>query len=188
MRPLFLALTAGVASAYPGSAHPRRDLTKSSHYATTERDPPLPTLAVWPMPQGASYPTAQGSACLSPVFSIACAGAVCPDPLADAFDRYAGYLSFAGPPSPAGSSTWVTALNVTVSAAAPLALRVSENYTLTMPSGVGGDTVAVLSADTQWGALRGLETFSQLFVWAGRGVPVAYCTTSAGLRVDDFPR
>ncbi len=82
----------------------------------------------------------------------------------------------------------VTALTVRVGGAAALALRVSENYTLSLPSGVGNDTVAVLAADTQWGALRGLETFSQLFIWSGRGVPVSYCTANAGLAVADWPR
>ena len=189
---LFLALLFAAVSAYPGAPPPsHRDWRWSSHYASTDRDPALPTLPVWPLPQQGSFPSgAPRAACLTPFFSISCdAASLCPDILSSGFDRYAGYLFFAGAPAPlAGGAPAVTALTVRVLASAPLALRVSENYTLTVPNGLGNDTVAVLTADTQWGALRGLETFSQLFIWSGRGVPVSYCTANAGLQVADWPR
>ena len=184
---MLLPLLFSAAAAYPGAPHLSRDLSKSSHYASSERDPLTPDLQVWPLPQSATFPASRGAACLSPIFSMSCTGA-CPDPLPEAFDRYAGYMTFAGAPSPTASANWISGLAITVSASAPLALRVSENYTLSLPSGVGNDTIAMLTADTQWGALRGIETFSQLFVWAGRGVPVSYCTSSAGLQVVDFPK
>lgn len=181
-----LALTAVLA--HPGQRKAPEDFSHSTHYASTLNDPPLPTLPVWPLPQVGAF-GAGGAlpACLSPTLSIACAGALCPAPLPDAFDRYGQLMFFAGSPSDSGPA-FITALNVTIAADAPLALRVSENYTLTLPTGLGADTVAVLTADTQWGALRGLETFSQLFVWGGRGVAVSYCTTSANLALTDFPR
>lgn len=176
MRLLAVSCIVTAALSYPGAPPVRRDLSWSTHWASSENDPALPALPVWPLPASASFPSgAPGAACLTPFFSIFCAaGAPCPDPLASAFDRYSGFLSFAGAPVPlAAGAPAVTALTVRVGQVAPLALRVSENYTLSVPSGVGNDTVAVLTADTQWGALRGLETFSQLFIWSGRGVPVS---------------
>ena len=178
-----------VAHAYPGQhlAH-GVDMTKSSHYASTVADPPLPVLPVWPLPHSGAY-AAGGAmpACLSPTLSLSCTGA-CPAPLPAAFDRYAALMFFAGSPSDAVGAGFVTALNISVAADAPLGLGVSENYTLTIPTGVGADTVAVLTADTQWGALRGLETFSQLWQWSGRGTAVSYCTANANLQLEDWPR
>ena len=181
------AAIAGCA-AHPGQRRPATDLTSSSHYASTENDPSLPTLQVWPLPHAGAFGAGGAApACLSPALSFACTG-LCPAPLADAFDRYAALMFFAGSPSDAVGTAFITALNLTVGADARLALGVSENYTLTIPTGVGADTVAVLTADTQWGALRGLETFSQLWVWSGRDVPVSYCTATANLALSDWPR
>ena len=67
----------------------------------------------------------------------------------------------------------------------PLALGVSENYTLTLPSTSG---VAVATADTQWAALRALETFSQLFQWSGNSIPTSYGCAQAPVMVNDYPR
>ena len=178
-----------VANAYPGQHLARgADMTKSSHYASTIADPPLPTLPIWPLPHSGVF-AAGGAmpACLSPTLTLSCTGA-CPAPLPAAFDRYAGLMFFAGSPSDAVGTGFVTVLNVSVSADAPLGLGVSENYTLTLPTGVGADTVAVLTADTQWGALRGLETFSQFWQWSGRGTAVSYCTANANLKLEDWPR
>ena len=185
----FLALAALTGcAAHPGQRRHATDLSRSSHYASTPNDPARPTLGVGPLPHTGSFgPGGAAPACLAPTLSFACTG-LCPQPLADAFDRYGSLIFFAGSPSDAVGSAFVTALNVTVTADARLALGVSENYTLTIPTGLGADTVAVLRADTQWGALRGLETFSQLWVWAGRDAPVSYCTTTANLAVTDFPR
>jgi hexosaminidase len=139
---------------------------------------------VWPMPQ--SFTTGSTPTVLSPTFSFSCATSVCPDPLPAAFARYtSNILFFAGTPAPyAGNS--VTGLVITVGAEANLTLGVSENYTLSVP--VQG--LATATADTQWGALRAIETFSQLFVWSGMYAANGsqYVIDSAPVVVNDFPR
>ena len=56
----------------------------------------------------------------------------------------------------------VTALVVTLASpsATPLQLGACENYTLDVPA-AGPDMVVSLQAQTEWGALRGLESFGQ---------------------------
>ncbi|RAL53947.1 hypothetical protein DM860_004418 [Cuscuta australis] len=86
-----------------------------------------------------------------------------------------------GPPAlnAAPSSPPLEYLNITVSdAEAPLAHGVNESYTLSIPD--GGDGGAFLSAQTVWGAMRGLETFSQLVY----GDPAR---VAAGLYISDAP-
>lgn len=138
--------------------------------------------SVWPLP--ATF--AQGSTIifLAPAFSISC-GAVCPDPLPDAIARYTSLILFAG--APGLLPTALPALRITVVASAPLALGVDESYNLTVPE---DGSSAMLSAATQWGALRGLESFSQLCVWQGPDgpVPAAYAITNAPVVIQDFPR
>ncbi|KAL6069951.1 Beta-hexosaminidase [Balamuthia mandrillaris] len=79
----------------------------------------------------------------------------------------------------------LTGLQVTVEDnSAPLQHGVSENYTLTIPSSSASS--AQLSAKTVWGALRGLETFSQLvaFNFSTRTYQIAY----APIQIQDGPR
>ncbi|XP_035667078.1 beta-hexosaminidase subunit alpha-like isoform X2 [Branchiostoma floridae] len=57
-------------------------------------------------------------------------------------------------------------------------LESSENYTLTVTAPMG-----MLVADSAWGVLRGLETFSQLIYRTDDGTMIINKTT-----VDDFPR
>ncbi|XP_052192013.1 beta-hexosaminidase 2 [Diospyros lotus] len=64
--------------------------------------------------------------------------------------------------------------------AAPLHNGVNESYTLAIPAGGSGSSAATLAAETAWGAMRGLETFSQL-AW---GDPTRI---AAGVFVADAP-
>ena len=47
---------------------------------------------------------------------------------------------------------------------------------------------ATLRAATQWGALRGLESFAQLVAWGGPDDAAAYRVTCAPARIVDAPR
>ena len=135
---------------------------------------------VWPQPK--SYTEGTSSAEVASAFEINCAGALCPDPLPAAFDRYTNLIFFAGlPPAPAGPA--LTGLDVSVAADSPLALGVDESYTLRVP--VSG--VATITAPTQWGALRGLESFSQLAAWGGN-VKGLYNVSGLPIAIDDAPR
>ncbi|EAZ04440.1 hypothetical protein OsI_26587 [Oryza sativa Indica Group] len=64
---------------------------------------------------------------------------------------------------------------------APLQHGVDESYALEiLPAGAA----ATVTAATAWGAMRGLETFSQLAWWCGRERAVL---VAAGVRVEDRP-
>ncbi|RZC53698.1 hypothetical protein C5167_012541, partial [Papaver somniferum] len=64
----------------------------------------------------------------------------------------------------------------------PLQHGVDESYDLTIPT-VGS---ANLTSKTVWGAMRGLETFSQL-VWSGGGGGESLLFVGTGLYVSDWP-
>jgi hexosaminidase len=167
------------------AATPRR---KGQEFRTPPRFGKLASqlhpVSVWPQPQSMSLGTTQ--VWLDSSFEINCQN-LCPQPLYDAFARYDSTIFFAGTPAeplPKGAVA-ITGLNITVSFDVPLALGVSENYTLNIPS-TGG--TALVTADTQWGALRALETFSQLFQWSGNSIPTSYGCAEAPVVITDFPR
>ena len=143
---------------------------------------------VWPMPQ--VFNLGSTSTVLDPEFNFHCTMAdgvtACPDPIPAATTRYNNLLFIAGAPSPSWTGTTITGLNITILANLPLALSVSENYTLNVP--VNG--IATLQADTQWAALRGLESFSQLFDWSGYyGTNGSqYVLNAAPVAIVDYPR
>lgn len=119
---------------------------------------------VWPKPTTFSWPRPQVTS-LSNNFTI--------HPpqhkyLRTAVDRYLKlfaeehYRPLVVPALNLTSSPSLQALNIIVAdIAAPLAHGVNESYTLSIPS-TWRSTAATLSAQTVWGAMRGLETFSQL--------------------------
>ncbi|KAM7269620.1 hypothetical protein ACFE04_025117 [Oxalis oulophora] len=137
---------------------------------------PKPTTFTWPQPQQATH--------LSPTFTIT---APTTNPyLSAAVTRYLRQIlsehhrPLVPPSVNLSTSTPLRTLTITViNLSTPLHHGVNESYTLIIPStGVS----ATLIAETPWGAMRGLETFSQLVWWEAHSLRVA-----AGLYVVDAP-
>jgi len=146
-------------------------------------------LNVWPLPQNFTIGTEIASLSSQFQFKV---GTVPPSEvqvLSDAIARYSGVLTFEPHD---GTSVYIqdifdnrrtngsTAINnvaslqlqglqIRVAQAAPLAIGVDESYSLYVPDsqGCGSHCLrwASLNATTVWGALRGLETFSQMVTW-----------------------
>lgn len=149
-----------------------------------------PQIHVWPKPVHVSWPVPApprpAAAFLSPSFRI-----LPPSPrhrhLHRAAARYARLVLterhrplVPRSPGPSPSHPLLRALAVSVAdLSAPLHHGVDESYTLSIPP-PGAGTVASLAAQTPWGAMRGLETFSQM-VWGDHpAVPV-------GINISDSP-
>lgn len=135
-------------------------------------NPPL--LPLVPYPQRLALNTSSDQAVIDPRTFRFLAGPASRSLLLDeAFDRYHHYLNL---------HDYNQLLPVTLSSlqvtikdrSEELALETSENYTLTIT-----DTQAHITADTVFGALRALETFSQL---------VTEDFTLPAVNIKDFPR
>ena len=115
---------------------------------------------LWPAPAH-YYPASGGSAaiidastltlsCLSPDQAEVCAQLVAP-----AFDRGKQWAFSVPTADPSGAT--LSSLVVNVGGAVALQLDVNESYTLKV-----NGTTAVITAETAWGAMHGLESFFQL--------------------------
>ncbi|XP_057512644.1 beta-hexosaminidase 2-like [Actinidia eriantha] len=151
-------------------------LTLSLLFSSTLQSP----LNVWPKPRTFSWPLPQ-AILISPNFTIS-------SPphqyLAAAVTRYLhGVLNehhrpLVPPAANLTSSSPLQSLTLAVAdLTAPLHHGVNESYTLSIPA---AGAYASIAAETPWGAMRGLETFSQL-VW-GNPARVA-----SGIFIEDFP-
>jgi hypothetical protein len=126
--------------------------------------PPPPSPNLWPLPRNCTNGTLRVRV-PSASFRFDCDP--CAEVLTAAFGRYTKQI-FAEHSSSGGSSSSAPALAslaVHVNSGeehTSLQLGMDESYTLRIPS---GGTQATLTAPTVWGALRGLETFSQLVEW-----------------------
>ena len=132
--------------------------------------------AIWPMPSVVSSGAIKGI--MSPSFQFQCGDDACrgSSVLADAFGRYPGLMFFAGPPiAPSGGASVVSILTVEAGSVVDLTMGVDESYNIS----IGADGVGVVSAYTHWGALRGVESFSQLVSWAAPGTSAASQAASA---------
>ncbi|XP_015282922.1 PREDICTED: beta-hexosaminidase subunit alpha [Gekko japonicus] len=140
--------------------------------------------AVWPQPQYVSEGAGGGCRLSAARFRFAYAdrSAVAPgcEVLDQAFRRYWELLFLAGGNGKSEDSPCnVLSVNVTKPGCDGFpALDSSENYQLTI-----SDQLMLLTADTVWGALRGLETFSQL-AWKDDNGMFSINKTD----VVDFPR
>lgn len=134
-------------------------------YVKVPGPPPPPQPYLWPLPS--TYTNGTTMLAVSP--SLKFTGPTSAT-LSAAFDRYMGIIFPHAPmtddtvPAPPAPSVSLAGLDVTVSSPseAPPQVDTDESYTLTIPA---DGSNAKLSAVTIYGALRGLETFSQLVVY-----------------------
>ena len=143
---------------------------------------PLP---VWPAPRG---PVSAGAATVAVSPALAVSGASAwPDVAAGVARFLARAFPHAALPSSrfrAASAAAITSLAINVTdGAAPLQLGVDESYALFVPADAASPIA--LSAPTQFGALAGLETLSQLIAWDADAR--AYSIAGAPLAVADAP-
>jgi hexosaminidase len=86
------------------------------------------------------------------------------------------------PPSPPSNTVNIPSLTVTVkNEDETLVLGTDESYSLVVPA---DGTGATLTAQTPYGALRGLETFHQLVQYTESGFIIPYLP----IRINDAPR
>ncbi|KAH0464664.1 hypothetical protein IEQ34_007450 [Dendrobium chrysotoxum] len=137
---------------------------------------------IWPKPTNISWPIPHSSP-LCPSFTIHCSQPSHPH-LSRAISRYTDLLLADHhqpllPPSLPSSPHPISSLSISISnPSAPLHHAVDESYTLSIP--LSGS--AFLFASTPWGAIRGLESFSQLTWSADSQILVA-----AGIHISDRP-
>ncbi|XP_066395085.1 beta-hexosaminidase 2-like isoform X2 [Miscanthus floridulus] len=144
---------------------------------------------VWPKPTSMSWAEPHAAVPVSPSFHIVASSG---NPyLVSAAERYAKllfkemYRPIVRPAINVTAGNALETLTLAVSdLAAPLQHGVDESYTLEiLPTGA-----ATVTAVTAWGAMRGLETFSQLSWRAGgRGRGRDLLLVAAGVRVEDRP-
>ncbi|XP_031488348.1 beta-hexosaminidase 2 [Nymphaea colorata] len=141
-----------------------------------------PDINVWPKPRSIQWDGRQ-AVLLSPAFSIFCAQHPYLLPAANRYLRLIRsehWRLIRQFPVNLTSSSSLAALNITVSDIdVDLQHGVDESYQLRIPGPGDGDNGS-LRAETVWGAMRGLETFSQM-VW---GSPAM---VPAGIDVSDWP-
>lgn len=154
-------------------------LSFSSHYVHSISAVGSP-INIWPKPRSFTWTTPQAIP-FSPSFSIVSPSHPYLTPAVNRYLRQIQAAQYNPLVVPAINFTVylpLQTLTITVSdLAATLSHGVNESYTLTVPS---NSASATLTAATPWGAMRGLESFSQL-VW-GNPARVA-----AGLVISDWP-
>lgn len=145
-----------------------------------------PALSVWPQP--ASFESAPGSISIQPGIAIdgffTCSKSTAlTKTLAAVFDRYAG-LTFPHAMGPAADrAAAVATLEVTVASESEdyPQLGLDESYNLTVSA-----SSATLSAVNVFGAMRGLESFSQLVTYDFD--TMTYIIDAASVTIQDTPR
>lgn len=152
-------------------------------------------LNVWPQPRKFHWPQPT-AAILSPHFTISTIQNHNQNHqhrhLAAAIDRYHNLIQSENhhpiiKPGVAVAPTTLEALKIKVAdLTASLQHGVDESYNLTIPMvSTSAPAFAVLAAQTPWGAMRGLETFSQLvWVW---GANHNHTLVAVGLDIWDSP-
>lgn len=118
---------------------------------------------IWPLPQHFTYGSTRALLASNFVFHCNITNATV---INTAIARYTPIIFNHATRSHTNTTTappLLTALNIlVVDSTAPLQLGMDESYTLTIPTPSDSTTSATLTANTVYGAVRGLETFSQL--------------------------
>eukprot|EP01113_Clastostelium_recurvatum_P008681 TRINITY_DN1411_c0_g1_i4.p1 TRINITY_DN1411_c0_g1~~TRINITY_DN1411_c0_g1_i4.p1 ORF type:complete len:530 (-),score=92.46 TRINITY_DN1411_c0_g1_i4:96-1685(-) len=143
-----------------------------------------PGLTLWPEPQNVNVGLTTVS--ISPktfqVTPYPSASSV----LNQAIAQYVNHLMFLFQeqtfPAPSAPAITSLAMNIKNTDDTNLQFGVDESYSITVPS--GGQ--ATLTANTVWGAIRGLETFSQLVYW--NYTIGAYQIFNTPINITDAPR
>lgn len=145
--------------------------------------PPAPTglPELWPVPSDYSNGAKTLSVMKSASFFSGPSGTAI---LKEAFQRYMD-LAFSHNTAKVSTADALTGLKVSVESTdeSHPQLGVNESYSLSVPEDGGS---ATLHAKTVWGALRGLETFSQLLVFDFESA--TYTLPSAPWSIEDAPR
>jgi hexosaminidase len=98
---------------------------------------------------------------------------------------------------PEGSPGKLFQLNIVTTAATSVELQlgVDESYSIQVPSGTDNEQIVTLTATTTWGALQGLETFSQLVHFQSssvgkytQGQETGYVINWTPMSIQDAPR
>eukprot|EP01046_Picozoa_sp_COSAG06_P000132 COSAG06_NODE_4_length_41837_cov_204.557597_27_plen_307_part_00 len=149
--------------------------------------PSKPQLPVWPQPSSwTSGSAVQELDAKQFAFSGGAAlGGSTPNTLVQAFDRYSALIAPHRPsPTATGAAGALRSLVVSVTDPIedPPQQGTNESYTLLVP---GGGGAATLQAATVYGALRGLETFSQLVLFNFSSA--TYSIAGVPLTVTDTP-
>ena len=173
--------TSGVLHNFSGSTRADVGIDLFVKHNTTQPPVDLP----WPLPQ--KFSRGNTTLCLGSSFRIRCVGAAAQTSLELAIERYDKLIPGARSSScPANSGRLeLTELQVTVVDDVELQLGVNESYSLRVPRQGG---VARLTAATQYGALHGLETFTQLVSLDVHGDGSTSVLPYAPWKIDDAPR
>jgi hexosaminidase len=139
---------------------------------------------IWPLP--VTFETGSVAAAVSPSLEFICGSTGCPDPLPAAFERYLGLIFFAGTPAePQAGENVITQVVFDIVGAVDLVYGFDESYSFSVPS----SGAIHVTATTQWGALRALESISQLIIWQGVDAQRnQYLITNTPIEVNDNPR
>jgi len=137
-----------------------QEIEKTRHFLSTGRLSNPTQANIWPLPQIAE----EGNQTINifpSAFRFTCLGISCSSVLTGAFDRYTKYIFFAGnTPQEFKTPNDIFAVNVYANSNPPLDYGVDESYSLAVTF-----SDATIISNTEWGALRALETFSQLVDW-----------------------
>lgn len=146
-------------------------------------------VSIWPAPS--QLLAGAQNAYLDPSFELECTGS-CPAPLPTAITRYGPRIVDGSPvvvPSGVDSPVLIKSCAVFAAASERLGTGTAQDESYTLTISATGD--CNITAPTQWGALRGLETLAQAVQWqpaSNVSTPAPYMVSGVPLSIKDSPR